>query len=239
MPSDVTGFSMPDMTSGQFIFRPGVIFNNIVLADEINRTSPKTQSSLLEAMQENQVTIDGVSHKVPVPFMVLATQNPIEYIGTFPLPEAQLDRFFVRVRLGYPTLEEEKLILEKHDSRDHILEVSEAANVDDVLLLQSETDKIHVAPPLRNYIAEIIAKTRSHQDVLLGISPRGAIFLMNAAKGSAFLSARGYATPDDVQKMALPVLEHRLILTPEARLKSSSAARIISEIIGSTPLPEA
>jgi MoxR-like ATPase len=239
MPSDVIGFSMLDAATGQFAFRPGVIFNNIVLADEINRTSPKTQSALLEAMQENQVTVDGTSHSVPMPFMVLATQNPVEYVGTFPLPEAQLDRFFVRVRLGYPTREEEVQILDRHDRHEGMLQVSEVADVADVLSLQAEADKVHVSPALKSYIAQIVAKTRSHKDVLLGISPRGAIFLMNAAKGHAFLAARAFATPDDVQAMALPVLEHRLLMTPEARLKSTDAAKVIADIIGSTPLPEA
>lgn len=238
MPSDVTGFSMLDAATGEFTFRPGVIFNQIILADEVNRTSPKTQSALLEAMQENQVTIDGISHKVPSPFMVIATQNPVEYVGTFPLPEAQLDRFFIRVSLGYPPPDEEARILDKHDRREETLPAEPVAGVEDILALQEETDKIHVSPALKRYIAEIIAKTRARKDVLLGISPRGAIYLMYAAKASAFLAGHAYATPDDVQKMALPVLEHRLLLTPEARLKSATEAQIIFEIIGNTPLPE-
>ncbi len=239
MPSDVTGFSMLDMATNQFSFRPGAIFYNIVLADEINRTSPKTQSSLLEAMQENQVTVDGVSYKVPNPFMVLATQNPVEYIGTFPLPEAQLDRFFIKIKLGYPSIEDEARILERHDNPGQAGSLSEVAGVNDILELQAEVDKVRIAAPLKNYIAELVAKTRSHPDVLLGISPRGGIFLMNAAKGNAFLAGEDYATPDDVQKMALPVLEHRLLIAPESRLRNIDAARVINEIIGATPLPEA
>lgn len=240
MPSDITGFSMLDTSSGKFNFKPGVIFNQIILADEVNRTSPKTQSALLEAMQENQVTVDGTSYKVPAPFMVIATQNPVEYIGTFPLPEAQLDRFFVRVSLGYPQPEDEARILDKHDGRDQPdLPAAPVADAQDVLALQRETDEVHVSPALKRYITEIVSKTRSRKDVLLGISPRGAIFLMYASKASAYLSGRAYATPDDVQKMALPVLEHRLLLSPETRLKSVTAAQVISEIIGSTPLPEA
>ena len=239
MPSDVTGFSMLDMSTNQFKFHPGVIFNNIVLADEINRTSPKTQSALLEAMQENQVTIDGVSYKVPSPFMVLATQNPVEYIGTFPLPEAQLDRFFIKIKLGYPSIEDEARILERHDNPENAGALSEVADVSDVLELQSAIDRVRVAPALKAYIAQLIARTRSHPDVLLGISPRGGIFLMNAAKGNAFLAGADYATPDDVQTMALPVLEHRLLITPESRLRGIDAAKIITDIIGQTPLPEA
>jgi MoxR-like ATPase len=240
MPSDITGFSMLDASTGQFAFKPGVIFNQIILADEVNRTSPKTQSALLEAMQESQVTVDGTSYKVPSPFMVLATQNPVEFVGTFPLPEAQLDRFFVRVSLGYPTPEDEARILDKHDSvGEPVLQTGAVAGADDIIALQAETDKIHVSPALKRYITEIVHKTRERKDVLLGISPRGAIFLMYAAKASAFLGGRAYATPDDVQKMALPVLEHRLLLSPETRLKSITAAKVISEIIGSTPLPEA
>ena len=239
MPSDVTGFSMPDPSTGQFVFKPGVIFNQVILADEINRTSPKTQSALLEVMQENQATIDGVSYPTPDPFIVLATQNPVEYIGTFQLPEAQLDRFFVRVRLGYPSVEDEIRILDRHDAQDQAQPVEEVADTQDILTLQAETDKIHTSPALKSYIAAIVAKTRTHEDVMLGISPRGAIFLMHAAKGSAYLAGRPYATPDDVQKMAEPVLGHRLLLTPEARLRSYDAASIINQIIESTPLPEA
>ena len=239
MPSDVTGFSMLDMATNQFSFRPGVIFNNIVLADEINRTSPKTQSALLEAMQESQVTVDGTSHKVPSPFMVLATQNPVEYLGTFPLPEAQLDRFLIRVRLGYPSLEDEVQILDRHSERAMEQPLSEVAGIDDVLALQEQTDKVHVSTALKTYIANLVAGTRAHGDVTLGISPRGGIFLMNAAKAYACLKGNEYATPDDVQKMAIPVFEHRLVITPEARLKSIDSAEIIQNIIKETPLTEA
>ncbi|MDR0818175.1 MAG: MoxR family ATPase [Oscillospiraceae bacterium] len=239
MPTDVTGFSMLDTATGKFTFMPGVIFNQVILADEINRTSPKTQSALLEAMQENQVTIDGTTYKVPAPFMVLATQNPIEYVGTYALPEAQLDRFFVRVRLGYPSAADEVEILERHDTKIDSAPLNAVVEVEEVLELQRETDKIHISSALKHYITEIVSKTRNHKDVQLGISPRGAIFLMYAAKSGAFIAGRKYATPDDVQKMALPVLEHRLVLTPEARLRSVTAADVINEIIGATPLPEA
>ncbi|MCL1848918.1 MAG: MoxR family ATPase [Clostridiales bacterium] len=238
MPSDITGFSMLDSATGQFAFHPGVIFNNIILADEINRTSPKTQSALLEVMQEGQATVDGVSYEVPNPFMVLATQNPVEYVGTFQLPEAQLDRFFIRVKLGYPSQEEEAMILDRHDAQYRPPALEEVADTKDILELQAETDGIHTSPALKGYIAAIIAKTREHEDVMLGISPRGAIFLMHAAKGHAYLAGRKFATPDDVQKMAEPVLGHRLLLTPEARLKSYDASRIIAQILESTPLPE-
>jgi MoxR-like ATPase len=239
MPSDVTGFSMLDASTGKFTFMPGVIFNQVILADEINRTSPKTQSALLEAMQESQVTVDGVTYKVPEPFMVLATQNPIEYAGTFSLPEAQLDRFFVRVSLGYPLLSDEVEILDRHDKHSEREPLDAVAEAQDVLELQRETDAVHVSAALKRYIAEITAKTRTHKDVQLGISPRGAIFLMYGAKGSAFVAGRKYATPDDVQKMVKPVFEHRLLLTPEARLRSATASDVINEIIASTELPEA
>ena len=239
MPSDITGFSMYDASSGQFNFRKGVIFNNIILADEINRTSPKTQSAMLEAMQENQVTVEDVTYSIPAPFMVLATQNPVEFVGTFPLPEAQLDRFFIRVSLGYPSVEYETQILDWHDSMEEHPPLSEVVDAEEVLALQAEADKVHVSTALKQYIAQIAENTRTHPDVLLGISPRGAIALMNAAKGSAFLRQQAYASPDDVQSMALPVLAHRLILTPEARLQSVDAENLIAGIIASIALPEA
>ncbi|MDR0858181.1 MAG: MoxR family ATPase [Oscillospiraceae bacterium] len=238
MPTDVTGFSMLDTATGKFNFMPGVIFNQVILADEINRTSPKTQSALLEAMQENQVTIDGRTYKTPEPFMVLATQNPIEYVGTYALPEAQLDRFFIRVSLGYPDKANEVEILDRHDNRSEAAPLSAVLDVEQVLEIQRETDKIHVSPALKRYIADLVSKTRLHKDVQLGISPRGAIFLMYAAKGSAILAGHAYATPDDVQKMALPVLEHRLLIKSEAKLRSVTSSGVIAEIIATTPLPE-
>ena len=239
MPSDITGFSLYDASAGQFTFRKGVIFNNVILADEINRTSPKTQSALLEVMQENQVTVEDATYCVPSPFMVLATQNPVEYVGTFPLPEAQLDRFFMRVSLGYPGIEDEVRILEGHDHAGETPPLGAVVSADDVLALQAEADEIYVSPALKRYIAELAEKSRTHPDILLGVSPRGAIALMNAAKGSAFIKKRVYTIPDDVQDMALPVLAHRLILKPEARLQSASAEKILSEIIAGTALPEA
>lgn len=237
LPSDITGFSMYNFKSGEMEFKPGVIMSQIILADEINRTSPKTQSSLLEVMEENQVTVDGKTYAVPQPFMVLATQNPIEYIGTFPLPEAQLDRFFIKVTLGYPGKRDEINILTRFQSDNPIHDIASVANTEDILELQERVRFVKVADAIKEYIAEIVAYTREHPDLSLGASPRGALFLMRASQACALLNNRDYVIPDDVQKMVIPVLSHRVIIKPEARLRLMTAERILKSILNSIHIP--
>lgn len=237
LPSDITGFSMYNFKSGDMEFKPGMIMSQIILADEINRTSPKTQSSLLEVMEENQVTVDGKTYIVPQPFMILATQNPIEYIGTFPLPEAQLDRFFIKVTLGYPGKREEINILTRFQSDDPINDIASVANTEDILALQKKVRFVKVADAIKEYIAEIVAYTRENSDLSLGASPRGALFLMRASQASALLNDRDYVIPDDVQKMVIPVLSHRVIIKPEARLKLMTAERVLKSVLNSIHIP--
>jgi len=237
LPSDITGFSMYNFKSGDMEFKPGMIMSQIILADEINRTSPKTQSSLLEVMEENQVTVDGNTYIVPQPFMILATQNPIEYIGTFPLPEAQLDRFFIKVTLGYPGKREEINILTRFQSDNPINDIASVANTEEILTLQEKVRFIKVADAIKEYIAEIVAYTREHPDLSLGASPRGALFLMRASQACALLNDRDYVIPDDVQKMVIPVLSHRVIIKPEARLKLMTAERVLKSVLNSIHIP--
>lgn len=237
LPSDITGFSILNMKSGDFEFRPGAVMSNIILADEINRTSPKTQSSLLEAMEERRVTVDGVTYPVPRPFMVLATQNPIEYVGTYPLPEAQLDRFLLRIAMGYPSLKDEAEILSRFvcgDPRDCLDPV---CSPEDITALQKATLEVQCAPAVREYIVRIVAQTRKSEHLSLGASPRGSIYLMKAAQALAALQGRNFTLPDDVQKMAAPVLSHRLIVRPEARLTGMTADRVVKSILNSMDVP--
>lgn len=239
MPSDITGFSIVDMATGDFRFKQGAIMHQIVLADEINRTSPKTQSSLLEAMQEGQVTVDGNTYEMPKPFIVLATQNPIEHIGTFPLPEAQLDRFFIKVSLGYPGIRDEIDILNRHDGAGIQTNVlNPVVSADEILDMQDQADKILCSEAIKEYIALIVGQTRSHPDLLLGASPRGAIALMRGAKAWAMLNDRDFITPDDVLKMVPFILAHRLMLRPEARLKDMTAERILKSITNMIRVPD-
>lgn len=237
LPSDITGFSMYNFKSGEMEFKPGMVMSQIILADEINRTSPKTQSSLLEVMEESQVTVDGQTHPVPQPFMVLATQNPIEYIGTFPLPEAQLDRFFIKVTLGYPAKREEINILSRFQRDNPINDIGGVANTEEILSLQEKVRYVKVADTIKEYIADIVALTREHSDLSLGASPRGALFLMRASQACALLTDRDYVIPDDVQKMVIPVLSHRVILKPEARLKQMTAERVLKSVLNSIHTP--
>jgi len=237
LPSDITGFSMYNFKSGEMEFKPGMVMSQIILADEINRTSPKTQSSLLEVMEESQVTVDGKTYAVPQPFIVLATQNPIEYIGTFPLPEAQLDRFFIKVTLGYPSKLEEINILSRFQSDNPINDISGVANTEDILNLQEKVRFVKVADAIKEYIAEIVAYTREHPDLSLGASPRGALFLMRASQSCALLNDRDYVIPDDVQKMVIPVLSHRMIIKPEARLKLMTIERVLKSVLNSIHIP--
>jgi len=237
LPSDITGFSMYNQKSGMFEYKKGIVLNNIILADEINRTSPKTQASLLEVMEEKQLTVDGETYKVPVPFMVLATQNPVEYLGTYPLPEAQLDRFTIKVSMGYPSLENESVMLERFKLNNPIETLESVADGEFILKLQMEVRKIHVEDRIKKYIVEISDKTRKHEAVSLGASPRASIDLYRASQARAFCQNRDYVTPDDVKYMAVPVLSHRIFLRQEAKLKKVFPEHIIREILVSVRVP--
>lgn len=237
LPSDITGFSVYNPKTGEFEYRPGSIMSQIILADEINRTSPKTQASLLEVMEENQVTVDGVTYKLPKPFMVLATQNPVEYVGTYPLPEAQLDRFFMKISLGYPTIGEESYILTRFQYSNPLDTLEAVARSSDIISLQEEVKKVYVDKGLNRYIVEIVNSTRRHPDVSLGSSPRGSLSLFRAAQAWALYNERDYVIPDDIKKMAFPVLSHRIILKQEAKLKKVKVEDILASILDSIKVP--
>jgi len=237
-PSDVTGYTLLSPLTGESEYRPGAVMSQVVLADEINRTSPKTQSSLLEVMEEYQVTVDGVTRPVPKPFIVLATQNPVEFVGTYPLPEAQMDRFFIRVRIGYPSVEEEMDILERYSGNAAPLSaLTPVCGAQDVIDLQGMIGGIYTAREVRSYVAGIAAATRRHPMLQLGVSTRGAIALVRAAQALALLDGREYIVPEDVQRMVGPVLAHRISLNPEARMKGLRAERILEGIVSSTQVP--
>jgi MoxR-like ATPase len=238
LPSDVTGVGIFNQATRAFEYQPGPIMSEILLVDEINRATPKTQAALLEAMEERQVTVDGTTHVLPELFMVLATQNPVEYEGTFPLPEAQLDRFLMQVRLGYPALKDEMDILEQQRLRHPITDLGPVAEVEAVLEAQAAIREVHVSPAVKEYIVRIMRKTRGHEDVYLGASPRGSLALYRVAQGRAAMAGRDYVLPDDVKALAVPVLAHRVILAPGARLREQSAERLIEEILMETPVPE-
>jgi MoxR-like ATPase len=216
LPSDVVGTNVYNQRENRFEFRPGPVFANVVLVDEVNRASPKTQSGLLESMQERSVTVDGYTHELARPFMVLATQNPVEYEGTYPLPEAQLDRFTVRVQLGYPPAIAEAAMLADHAVRDQVLDLQPVADIADVVAAQAGAAAVHASEPLRHYIVALLERTRGDSRTELGASPRAGLMLLKAAKALAALDARDHALPDDVQAMAVSVLSHRLLLAPEA-----------------------
>jgi len=235
LPSDITGITIYNTKTGNFEFKEGPVMANIILADEINRSSPKTQSSLLEAMQEGQITVDGVSYRLPQPFIVLATQNPIEYEGTFPLPEAQLDRFAMKIKIGYPDFIEEKNILRlQGKSSDKIKSIITA---EEVILLREEIKKIHIEDSLEDYIILIVQATRNHPDIYLGCSPRGSLALLNACRGLAFIKGRDYVLPDDIKELAHVVLNHRIIVKPDARMKGKTSSDLISSILSSIRVP--
>jgi MoxR-like ATPase len=237
LPSDVTGVSIYNQMTREFEFRHGPIMAQIVLADEINRATPKTQAALLEAMEEKQVTVDGVTHMLPAPFMVLATQNPIEYEGTFPLPEAQLDRFLLRLSLGYPTAAHEIDVLERQQYAHPIERLEQVVTVDELLDAQAAVRKVHVEPGIKRYIVELVTQTRKHPDVYLGASPRGSLALFRTAQARAALEGRDYAIPDDVKALAEAALAHRIIIGPAARIKDVSSRSIVRDIVGSVPVP--
>jgi MoxR-like ATPase len=236
LPNDVTGVSIFDQKMSQFEFRPGPIFVNILLADEINRATPRTQSALLEAMQEQQVSVDGITHALPRPFLVLATQNPIEYEGTFPLPEAQLDRFLMRIPLGYPNPADEKEILNNLRREHPITHLSQVAEIADLLAILPLIWEVHVDESLQDYIVALIGATRSHPDLALGASPRGSLALYKTAQGLAAMRGRDYAIPDDLKYLAPMTLAHRLIPRPEAELRGRTVVSILNDIIESVPL---
>lgn len=238
MPSDVTGFNLFNQKTGNFEFQPGAVMSQIVLADEINRTSPKTQSALLEVMQENQVTVDGVSYQVPEPFIVLATQNPVDHVGTYPLPEAQLDRFMLKIDLGYPSVAEEVEILQLYSNDSEVPDLQAIADSDDVMWMRNQSQMVHCAKSVMRYISELTAATRRHPDIKLGASPRASKMLMQAAKSQALLMGREYVRPDDVQALAINVLSHRITLNPESRLKRITEEDAINSVLKQVPVPE-
>lgn len=239
MPSDIVGFTTPS-PDGSFVYREGAVMSQVILADEINRSSPKTQSALLEVMQEGRATVDGVSHPLPQPFIVLATQNPVEQVGTYPLPEAQLDRFLLRVNLGYPGLREEMEILTRHDSGvDPTDTLGPVVTADEVLELQAQCDKVICSDAIKEYITLIIGETRVSPDLLLGASPRGAVALMRASKALAMIEGRDYVLPDDVKAMAVPVLAHRVVMRPEARLRELTPEGTVAALAAKVRVPDA
>ena len=237
LPSDVTGVSVFNEKTREFEFRPGPILSQIVLTDEINRATPKTQSALLEAMEERQVTVDGVTYRTPMPFLVMATENPIEYEGTFPLPEAQLDRFLMRVSLGHPTPADEIAVLEAQQYVHPIEKTGQVISAEDLLQAQEEIKAIHLDRLVKEYIVELVNATRKHPDVYLGASPHGSLALFRTAQARAVLEGRDYATPDDVKALAEVTLAHRLIIGPAARIKNVDSRYIVSELLRSVPVP--
>lgn len=237
LPTDVTGVSIFNQKSLEFEFRPGPIFANVILADEINRTSPKTQSALLEAMEEHTVTVDGVTYTLADPFFVMATQNPLEYEGTFPLPEAQLDRFLMQLRLGYPTLEEEMAILTRFAGDNPLEHLEAAVTSEEIHALQEQAAAVKVSEGIKEYIVRLCKKTREHHNVYLGVSPRGALALFRAAQALAFVRGRDFVIPDDVKELAPVTFLHRIILKPEARLEGASVERLVAGVLAETRVP--
>jgi MoxR-like ATPase len=238
MPSDVTGYTLVNFKTGETEYREGSVMSQVVLADEINRTSPKTQSALLEVMEEQQVTVDGVTHPVPQPFIVLATQNPGEFVGTYPLPEAQMDRFFLRLSIGYPTIEQEMDVLERYSGVvKPMATLSPVCSAADVIAMQEMVTQIYCSPEVRSYVATIAAATRQDAALQLGASTRAAIALIHGAQACALLAGRDYIVPEDVQHMAVQVLAHRLVLSPEARMKGVTPESVVRRIVQNTPVP--
>jgi MoxR-like ATPase len=237
LPSDVTGSNVFDQRTSEFSFRPGPIFTQVLLADEINRATPRAQSALLEAMEERQVTVDGQTMSLPEPFLVLATQNPIELEGTFPLPEAQLDRFLLRVHPGYPSVEEEDAMIRRFESGDPLSRLTPEVGAADVLALQGARDAIHVADEVRAYLLQVVRSTRSDERVALGASPRAALALNRAVQANALLAGRTFAVPDDVKALTPAVLAHRLILSTDARLRGHTAEAVLATVLDTVPVP--
>ena len=239
LPSDVTGVSVWNRVANEFEFRPGGVFADVVLADEINRASPKTQSALLEAMEERQVTVDTQTYGLPRPFMVIATQNPIELEGTYPLPEAQLDRFLMRIQMGYPSHDAERAILDTRGSHASVEELAPVTSAAEIVAAASAVADIHVADNLKAYIVDLVTATRQHRDLALGVSPRGALALQRAARALAASIGRDYVVPDDIKRLAVAVLEHRLLLAPDAQLRGAAPGDVVRELLASVPVPGA
>ncbi len=237
LPSDVTGVSMFNQKTGEFEYRPGPVMANIVLTDEVNRATPKTQSALLEAMEERQVTVDGVTHRTPSPFLVLATQNPIEYEGTFPLPEAQLDRFMLRISLGYPSPSEEIRMIEAQQIAHPVDSLEQVIPVRDLQAAQAAVRHVTATAEIKRYILEIVTATRRHEDVYVGASPRGSLALFRTAQARAAVLGRDFVVPDDVKTLAVPTLAHRLIVGSAARVRDVDTRAIIQEVLRSLPVP--
>ncbi len=239
LPTDVTGVSIFNQKTQEFEFRPGPIFAQIVLTDEINRATPKTQSALLEAMEERQVTVDGVTHQTPKPFLVLATQNPIEYEGTFPLPEAQVDRFMMRIHLGYPSKQSEIDILNRQVDHHPIQDIQQVVSVSELVEAQRAARTVYVDDLVKSYIVDLVNMTRDHPDIYLGASPRGSLALFHTARAWAAINGRDFVLPDDVKYLAVPTLAHRLIVSPSARIKNVSAHQVIEDALRHTAVPGA
>jgi MoxR-like ATPase len=239
LPSDVTGVSIYNQKTGDFEFRPGPLMAQIVLADEINRATPKTQSALLEAMEERQITVDGVTHILPRPFMVLATQNPIEYEGTFPLPEAQLDRFMIRVHLGYPSPTDEVIIMDRQQHRHPVDDLPQITDAEEILRLNEAVKAIYVDPLIKQYIVQLVEATRKHESAYLGASTRGSLAVYRTSQALALLNGRDFVIPDDVKSLAYTALGHRIIVSPAARVKGITAADIMQDCMTRVPVPGA
>ena len=237
MPSDITGFTMYNPKHEEFEYHEGAIMANIFLADEINRTPPKTQSGLLEAMEEQHVTVDGKYYALPNPFMVIATQNPVEYLGTYPLPEAQMDRFIIKIHIGYPNIEEELLIMERFKDEHPLKKLQAVISLEETLEIQHEILTVRMETTIQRYILKLIKETRESKQTLLGVSPRGSLFLSRMAKAKAYFSGRNYVIPDDVNKMFVPVCAHRIIIKPEMKYENQSSEDILEQILTKVEVP--
>ena len=238
LPSDITGVSVFDQRRGEFEFKPGAIFAQIVIGDEINRASPKTQSALLESMEERQVTADGHTYELPEPFMVIATQNPVEMEGTYPLPEAQRDRFMARISVGYPSPDAELRMLEHHTAASPVESLQPAAHADEIVKLIETVREVHVSEAVRRYAVDLAVATRNHPELRLGASPRATLHLLQAAKAAAALAGRGFVLPDDIQRLAVPVLAHRLLPSAQAQFNRHSTEQFVTDILRRTPVPD-
>ncbi len=237
LPSDITGFNVYDQQASHFTYQAGPVITNVLLADEINRTIPRTQSSLLESMEERQVTVDGQTHSLPLPFFVIATQNPIELEGTFPLPEAQLDRFLLKLRLGYPEKDEEVSMMDRFREKNPLKKLKAVASPEQIIKLQGARKKIRISLPVTEYIADIVRATRKNKALRFGASPRGSLGLMRSSQALAALRGRDFVLPDDIKHLAVPVLAHRLILTDQERLRGGTPEHLLEEILEQTPVP--
>jgi MoxR-like ATPase len=237
LPSDITGFTVYNQKTNEFEYRSGNIMSNVILADEINRTSPKTQASMLEVMEEKQVTVDGTTYKVPEPFMVIATQNPVEYMGTYPLPEAQLDRFLMKISMGYPARSEEVSILYRFQHHNPLRDIEAVVTLEELLKIQKAVREVKVVESLAGYIVDLVTATRRHEHTLLGCSPRASLSLFRAAQAAALYDGRDFVIPEDIRDLAVPVLSHRILLKQEAKLKRVTNESVINDIIERQKIP--